>query len=121
MHEHMNEDYLTMTHGQRFYAEQLEYLQQKNVDGLIENQYAPDAELLGFDFQVKGHEALRKHFHTYLEMLGKITVLSTDKFTETEDSIMFEATVETQRGTFRVYDAFVLENGKAIHHFTGVF
>lgn len=67
MHEHMNEDYLTMTHGQRFYAEQLEYLQQKNVDGLIENQYAPDAELLGFDFQVKGHEALRKHFHTYLE------------------------------------------------------
>jgi hypothetical protein len=53
-------------------------------------------------------------------MLGYIDIKSTDKFTETEDTIFFEATVETRLGVAQVYDAFVLKNGKATHHFTGM-
>jgi len=53
-------------------------------------------------------------------MLGYIKLVSTDKFTETEDSIYFEATVETKLGVVRVYDVFLLNDGKATHHFTGL-
>jgi hypothetical protein len=54
-------------------------------------------------------------------MLGGIELKSTDKYTETDDTIFFEATVVTGAfGEAKVYDAFVLRDGKATHHFTGV-
>ena len=109
------------TLGRAFYDRQLKFLEAKDVEGLIHNQYAPDAELIGFDLNVIGTEALIKHFHEYLAQMGGINVLSTDKFMETGDTIMFEATVKVAAGTARVYDAFVLlKNGKAAYHFTGL-
>jgi hypothetical protein len=56
----------------------------------------------------------------YLERLGTLKLKSTDKFTETDDSIFFEATIITQLGEARVYDVFMLRDGKATHHFTGL-
>src|SRR5207249_3266606 len=78
-----------------------------------------DAVLISFDVTIRGREALREYFRTYLERLGTLTVTSTDKFTETEDSIFFEATVASNLGTVRVYDAFVLRDGKISYHFAG--
>lgn len=108
------------TPGKQFYERQLAYLGAKDVEGLVENQYAEDGEIIAFDFTIKGYEALKQHFHNYLDMLGYIKVLSTDKFAETDNTIFFEATVETKLGVVQVYDAFVFRNGKAVHHFTGV-
>ena len=108
------------TPGKQFYQRQLDYLAAKDVDGLVENHYAEDGELISFDFTIKGQEALKEHFRGYLEMLGYIKVLSTDKFTETDNTIFFEATAETKLGVVQVYDAFVLREGKVVHHFTGV-
>lgn len=108
------------TPGKKFYEDQLDYIFRKDVDGLIDNHYNEDAVLVAFDFTVKGHQALKEHFRGYLEMLGDLKLKSTDKFTETEDTVFFEATVETQHGEAVVYDAFVLENGKINYHFTGV-
>jgi hypothetical protein len=45
---------------------------------------------------------------------------STDKFTETEDAIFFEATITSRLGKARVYDVFLLRDGKATHRFSGV-
>jgi hypothetical protein len=109
-----------LTPGKAFYQRQLDFLAAKDIDGLVRNQYAPNGELIGFDFTVKGEAALLRHFEAYLERLGEIKLVSTDRFTETEDSIFFEATVKIRGGTARVYDAFVLHNGKASHHFTGL-
>ncbi len=106
--------------GKAFYNRHVIFLESKDIEGLITNQYAPDAELIGFDFAVKGHDALRKHFEGYLARLGDLKIMSTDKFTETEDSIFFEATVRIRGGEARVYDAFVLRDGKATHQFTGL-
>ena len=106
--------------GRKFYDRQLEYLFAKDVDGLIENNYNEDAVLVSFDRVVKGREALKEHFRGYLEMLGDLKVKSTDKFQETEDTIFFEASVESNFGPAVVYDAFVLKNGKISYHFTGV-
>ncbi len=108
------------TAGRTFYDKQLDYLTRKDVDGLIDNNYNEDAVLISFDFTVSGKDALKKHFAEYIENLGYIKVTSTDKFTETEDTIFFEATVETKLGVVRVYDAFYMQNGKISRHFTGM-
>jgi hypothetical protein len=64
------------------------------------------------------YENLRKE--GYLARLGTLRLKSTDQFTETEDSIFFEATITTSIGVAKVYDVFLLREGKATHHFTGV-
>jgi hypothetical protein len=109
-----------ITPGKAFYQHQLDYLGKLDIEGLVSSQYAADAELVGFDFIVKGSDALRRHFTAYLQRLGQIKLVSTDRFLETEDSIFFEATVKVNGGTARVYDAFLLKSGKATHHFTGL-
>jgi ketosteroid isomerase-like protein len=107
------------TPGQHFYQRQLKALAEKDIDTIVD-QYQPDAQVIGFAFQVQGSEAIRKHFVAYVEQLGSLDLLSTDKWAETGDSIFFEATVNTAYGTARVYDVFVLRDGKATHHFTGL-
>jgi hypothetical protein len=110
---------MSETRGKQFYNRQVKFLEAADVDGLIASQYHTDAIIVSFDFQHKGHEALLTHFRNYLGHLGYIKLISTDKFTETDDSIYFEATVEVAAGTARVYDVFMLRDGKATHHFTG--
>lgn len=111
---------MNMTPGKAFYTRQVAFLEANDVAGLIASQYAPDAELVGFDLHVQGKEALTAHFTNYLANLGGLKLLSTEKFMETEESIMFEASVKVAAGVAHVYDVFVLRNGKAIRHFTGL-
>jgi hypothetical protein len=111
---------MSETPGKQFYNRQVAFLEKKDVEGLIASQYHPDAIIVSFDFQHRGHEALLNHFRNYVEHLGYLKLISTDKFTETEDSIYFEATVDVAAGTARVYDVFMLRDGKATHHFTGL-
>lgn len=110
---------MTNTPGQIFYERQIAVLEALDMDGIMQ-QYHPDATVLGFDVHVKGHPAIRKHFEGYLERLGTIKLKSTDNFAETEDGILFEATILTRLGEARVYDVFMLRDGKATHHFTGL-
>ena len=104
-----------------FYDAQIQYLVARDVEGLIDNQYTDDATLVSFDNQIKGNAALKEYFKGYLEMLGNLEVVSTDKFVETDDSLFFEATVNTNFGQAKVFDAWVLRDGKISHHFTGVY
>lgn len=108
-----------MTAGRAFYDRQIAALEAGDLDGVM-RQYAEDAVLVGFDVTVRGRAALRTHFANYLQHLGTLRLLSTDKFTETPDSIFFEATMRTDLGVARVYDVFILRDGQATHHFTGV-
>lgn len=107
------------TPGRQYYEEQIRFLEERDVEGLM-SQYHDDAVLIGFDFQVHGKEALRQHMRQYIQRLGYLKLLSTDKFTETADSIFFEATIETALAVARVYDVFLLRDGRATHQFTGV-
>lgn len=107
------------TAGWAFYDEQIAALETHDIDRLMA-QYHEDAVLIGFDFTVKGRQALRDHFVAYLARLGSLRLKSTDRFTETDDSIFFEATVHTSIAEARVYDVFMLRDGKATHQFTGV-
>jgi hypothetical protein len=108
------------TPGKAFYNRQVSFLEANDVAGLIASQYTPDAELVGYGLHVKGTPALFKHFTGYLANLDNLKLISTDKFMETEDTIMFEASIQVAAGVARVYDSFVLKDGKAIYHFTGM-
>ena len=109
----------TATPGRAFYQRQIAALEAGDLDALM-TQYHPEASMIGFDFIVKGHAAIRKHFEDYLKRLGRLKLKSTDKFTETEDAIFFEATITSDLGEAQVYDVFMLRDGKATHHFSGV-
>jgi ketosteroid isomerase-like protein len=105
----------------QFYEAQIRDLVAGDVEGLIDNQYTEDATLVSFDNQIHGNAALKEYFKGYLEMLGKLEVVSTDKFVETDDTLFFEATVNSNFGQVKVFDAWVLRDGKISHHFTGVY
>ena len=102
-----------------FYRRQIALLEAANIEGLM-GQYQPDATLLNYDTCVTGTANLREFFVGYLAALGSIRLKSTDRFAESPDSILFEATVETAHGTARVYDVFTLKDGRATHHYAGV-
>jgi aerobic carbon-monoxide dehydrogenase small subunit len=108
------------TPGKKFYETQVRYLIAGDADKLVEDNYHPDAVVASFDFTVKGHEALKAHFRNYMRWVQIKEVVSTDKFTETDDGVSFEATVRTNRGTAKVYDVFVIKEGKITYHFTGL-
>jgi hypothetical protein len=107
------------TPGRAFYQRQIAALEAGDLNALM-TQYHPDATMVGFDFMVKGHGAIKKHFQGYLERLGMLKLKSTDKFTEIEDAIFFEATITSDLGEAQVYDVFMLRDGQATHHFSCV-
>lgn len=107
------------TLGQVFYDRQVACLEAQDIEGLMA-QYHEDAILVGFDTTVHGREAIGAHLREYLKGLGELKLLSTDKFTETDDAIFFEATVQTRYAEAKVYDVFILRDGKATHQFTGL-
>ncbi|MDZ4768602.1 MAG: nuclear transport factor 2 family protein [Chloroflexota bacterium] len=102
------------------YERQLEILAAKDHNRVVDENYAPDAELRNFDSHVVGTEALKKFFEGYIAALGSIEVLSTDKYVEGSDSMLFEAHIQTAHGIAHVYDVFVLKNEKIWRHFGGV-
>lgn len=105
-----------------FYEKQLAILAEKDHVRLIDEQYTPDAELLSIDHApaVVGSEALKRFFEGYIAQLGYLKLLSTDKYVESDDSVMFEATVETAGGIARVYDTFVMRDGRIWRHYSGL-
>ena len=109
-----------ITMGRKFYNDQIAFLEANDVDGLISNHYNADAALIGLDFTVEGHEALRQNFRNYLSGLGHFRLKETTRFNETEDTIFFEATITGDQGDIRIYDAMVMKGGKISRHFTGI-
>ena len=109
-----------MADGREFYERQIQYLLDRDTDTMIDEHYNEDAKLVSHDNVIQGRDDLKQYFKGYVEMLGNLEVLSTDKFTDTGDAIMFEATVNSNFGQVRVYDAFVMNDGKIDYHFTGV-
>jgi hypothetical protein len=102
-----------------FYEEQLTYLNAGDAKGLVERHYHPDASLITFDRITTGRDALRALFEAYIKQMGFFQ-LKTDKFQATDDGILVEATLTSKAGTNRVYDVFVLQEGRITHHFAGV-
>jgi hypothetical protein len=105
-----------------FYDRQVEILADKDHVRLIDEQYHPDAKLLNINTPhvIEGADALKDYFRDYIAQIGYIKLISTDKYMESDDSLIFEATVETAGGIARVYDVFIMRDGRISHHFSGL-
>lgn len=106
--------------AREYLDEQVKLLQKRDVDALVERHYHPDAVLVTQRAAMRGHGALRDYFIQYLATIGDFVVNSMDLLSATDDAFLFEATVTSALGRARVYDAFVLRDGRATHHFAGV-
>lgn len=103
--------------GREFYLEQLEYLAKNDIEGLLMDHYHKDAVLITFDGIRKGHDELRQYFVNTLASMGAITQLKTEYYVETEDVILFKATItDEKRGTVKADDALYMKDGKIFRH-----
>jgi len=109
----------TISTGQQFYDDQVRFCETGDIEG-IRSHYTDDATLISFDHQIHGGDAIAEYFRGYLARMAGLKVRSTDRFVETDDAVFFEATIDLDAGVARVYDAFVLHDGRATHHFTGL-
>jgi ketosteroid isomerase-like protein len=109
----------TISAGRKFYDDQVRFCETRDIPG-IRSHYTDDATLITLDDQIHGGDAIAEYFRGYLARMAGLKVRSTDRFVETGDAILLEATVDLDAGVARVYDAFVLRGGRARYHFAGV-
>lgn len=109
--------------GKKFYEEHLEMIAAKDVAKIVETHYNDDAQmylLTGDEPKIiNGKDEISNLFTGYLEYVFRGFV-STEKFVTSEDSLFFEATIDTVNGRTRVYDAMYMKNGKIFRHYSGI-
>jgi hypothetical protein len=114
------------TPGQKFFDEHMKYIYANDIDGMIDNQYTPDAVLFSpFDVMdtppphvVRGNAALKAFFRRYINWQGSIQVEKLYDFSETENSIFFQAVFTSHTGKWVVGDAWHMTGGKIDTHYS---
>jgi hypothetical protein len=114
------------TPGRQFFDEHMAYIYAGDIDGMIDHQYREDAVLISpFDVLetppphiVRGREALKAFFHTYIGWQGAINVESLYDFAETEDAISFQAIFTSHTGRWVVGDAWSMKDKMIAYHFS---
>ena len=117
---------MSTTPGRKFFDEHMAYLGKNDVDGMIDDQYTQDAVLISpFDVletkpphTIRGNQALKAFFHTYLDWQGSINVESVYDFVETDNSIFFQAVFTSKTGKWVVGDAWHMTGGKIDTHYS---
>jgi hypothetical protein len=103
--------------GKDFYKEQLGYLGTGDIDGMLDEHYHQDAVMVTFDGIRRGRAELKDYFLRTLGSMGQITGLSTEYFAETEDVIIFKASItDSKRGTVQADNALYMRDGKIYRH-----
>ena len=115
------------TSGQKFFDEHMAYIENNDVDGMIDDQYHEDAVLISpFDVipgtppphVIRGRAALKRFFRTYMTWQGTIDVESLDNFVETEEAIFFQAIFTSKTGRWVVGDAWHMQDGLIYYHYS---
>lgn len=114
----------------KMYEEHIQYILDKDIDGILNNQYTEDALLISSfsgdrkPLYYKGHEQLREHFQGILAIEGLETEIAF--WAETDDPptlmIVEAITMKTAEGesSMRFADSWVLRDGKIAIHFAGM-
>lgn len=103
--------------GRQFYAEHMQMLGQGKFEEVALLHYAPDCSIVTFDGIHHGREELKEYIIDTFRRHKTITGVKVEYFNESEDVIIFRATVTSEgRGTIDAQDAFYMENGKIKRH-----
>jgi len=118
---------MSTTPGRKFFDEHMKYIYANDIDGMIDDQYTEDAVLFSpFDVLddakpphiVKGRAALKAFFAKYLAYQGSINVEELSNFSETDNSIFFQAIFTSKTGRWAVGDAWHMTNGMIDTHYS---
>jgi hypothetical protein len=107
-----------MSFGEKFFQEHTGYIVKGDIDGLLRDHYHDDAEMVTFDFILKGKDAIGNYLKVDSpNATGKVLGMTIDYFTATDDLILFKASVKTEKfGTIKADDALYLKDGKVFRH-----
>ena len=115
------------TPGRKFFDEHMKYIYANDIDGMIDDQYTQDAVLFSpFDVVpdrkpphvIRGNTALKEFFHRYIAWQGSIDVEELSNFSETDNSIFFQAIFTSKTGRWAVGDAWHMTDGKIDTHYS---
>lgn len=103
--------------GKEFFGEQLQLMSTGQIDKLIADHYHPDAVMVTFDGIRRGPEELKHYYVTTLAIMKAVQGLQVQYFAETEDTIIFRATITSEgRGTVSAENGLVFKDGKIFRH-----
>ena len=105
-----------MFNGIDFYNEQLAYVNSGDIDGLMDEHFHDEAELVTFEFIATGKQAIRKYLTVDSPaQMGRVLGVRTVNFMSTDDVIIFVTEVNSEKmGYFQARDAFYLKDGKIL-------
>jgi hypothetical protein len=103
---------------QAFFAEHAEYLGKGDIDGLIRDHYHEDADMVTFEFVLKGADAIKQYLAVdNPAQAGKILSFDVQYLAGSEDVIVFTAKVHSEKlGRFVARDSFYIVDGKIKRH-----
>jgi hypothetical protein len=106
-----------MGRGKAFYLEQLGLMATGKIDELLDRHYHKDAVMVTFDGMRRGKQQLKKYYTDTLKLMGNISNLTTEYFAETEDTIIFRASITSQgRGKVQALNGLYMKDGKIFRH-----
>jgi hypothetical protein len=103
--------------GKAFFNEQLQLMSTGQIDKLIQEHYHPEAVMVTFDGIRRGHGELKKYYVDTLGLMKNVTGLEVKYFAETEDVVIFRATITSEgRGTVSAENGLYFREGKIYRH-----
>lgn len=106
--------------GESFFHNRMALMSAGDIDALVD-QYAEDATIVRFLGVAKGRVEIRAYLMGMLAAHQSYELVSLDQLQQTEDSLIWEATVNTAAGPLQVYNVFVFgEDDKIVRQFPGV-
>ena len=107
-----------MSKGMDVYNKQLQYLLAGDIDGLLRDQYTDDCELVTFEFVLKGKDALKQYLAVDSPAkMGQVLGMKTTHIVATDDTIIFNAIVDSEKmGRFIARDALYLRGDRIHRH-----
>lgn len=106
-----------MSWGREFLETFLGRLQRQDIGELMRD-YHEDAELVAFDFVLKGKDAIRQYFAKGLiNRSGKILDMTMEAYFESDDMILFTMSIKSENlGIVVARDALYIKDGKIFRH-----
>jgi hypothetical protein len=100
------------TVARNFHQTYLDFHSRADADGLADDFFTEDAQLVTARVDVSGREAIRQMFRGLFAKESGFTPLSVENITSDTDYVWFEATVTSSLGERRVYDVMRLHKHK---------
>ncbi|QHV95971.1 nuclear transport factor 2 family protein [Spirosoma endbachense] len=100
------------SNARTFHNRYLDFHSRGDADGLADDFFTEDAQLITARVDIAGREPIRQMFQNLFAKESGFTPLSVENITSDPDYVWFEATVTSSLGKRRVYDIMLIRDGR---------